>query len=97
MGFVFPEKEKKKNFIPAITHVDGTSRIQIVRKEINPKYHSLISEFKKITGVPIVLNTSFNENEPIVCSPLDAVKTFKKTKMDYLAIQDFLVSKEPEK
>jgi len=97
MEFAFPVKAEKRNVIPAITHVDGTSRIQIVRKEINPKYHSLISEFKKITGVPIVLNTSFNENEPIVCSPLDAVKTFKKTKMDYLAIQDFLVSKEPEK
>ena len=97
MVFAFPVKEEKRTAIPAVTHVDGTSRIQIVRKEINPKYHSLISEFKKITGVPMVLNTSFNENEPIVCSPVDAVKTFKRTKMDYLAIQDFLVSKEPEK
>lgn len=97
MEFAFPVKEEKRTAIPAVTHVDGTSRIQIVRKEINPKYHSLISEFKKITGVPMVLNTSFNENEPIVCSPVDAVKTFKRTKMDYLAIQDFLVSKEPEK
>ena len=95
--FAFPVKEEKRTAIPAVMHVVGTSRIQIVRKEINPKYHSLISEFKKITGVPMVLNTSFNENEPIVCSPVDAVKTFKRTKMDYLAIQDFLVSKEPEK
>lgn len=97
MEFTFPVKEGKRTTIPAVTHVDGTSRIQIVRKEINPKYHSLISEFKKITDVPMVLNTSFNENEPIVCSHTDAVKTFKRTKMDYLAIHDFLVSKEPEK
>lgn len=97
MEFAFPVKKEKRAAVPAVTHVDGTSRIQVVRREINPKYHSLILEFKKITGVPMVLNTSFNENEPIVCSPLDAVITFKRTKMDYLAIQDFLVSKEPEK
>jgi carbamoyltransferase len=97
MEFAFPVKEDKKKSIPAVTHVDGTSRIQIVRKEINPKYHKLISEFKKITGVPMILNTSFNDNEPIVCSPNDAVKTFKTTDMDYLVIQDFLVSKEVEK
>lgn len=94
MEFTFPVKESKRNLIPAVTHVDGTSRIQVVTQKANPKYHKLISEFKKVTGVPILLNTSFNENEPIVCSPNDAVKTFKRTQMDYLAIHDFLVSKE---
>ncbi|MEK7087546.1 MAG: carbamoyltransferase C-terminal domain-containing protein [Patescibacteria group bacterium] len=94
MEFTFPVKESKKNLIPAVTHIDGTSRIQVATKKSNLKYHKLISEFKKITGVPMVLNTSFNENEPIVCSPTDAVKTFKRTRMDYLAIHDFLVSKE---
>ncbi len=95
MEFVFPVKKEKKKIIPAVTHIDGTSRIQIVKKEINPKYHKLITEFKKITDVPMILNTSFNDNEPIVCSPIDAVKTFKRTKMDYLVIQDFLIAKEP--
>src|SRR3990167_3620758 len=97
MEFTFPVKTKKRKSIPAVTHVDGTSRIQIVRKEINPKYHLLISEFNKLTGVPMILNTSFNENEPIVCSPEDAVKTFKRTKMDYLVIHNFLISKELER
>jgi len=93
MEFVFPVKKDKVDKIPAVTHIDNTSRIHSVRKEINPRYHTLISEFKKITGVPLVLNTSFNENEPIVCSQQDAVNTFKKTRIDYLAIGDFLVSR----
>jgi carbamoyltransferase len=79
--------------IPAIVHVDGTSRIQAVKEEINPRYHKLISEFYKISGVPIVLNTSFNDSEPIVCTPKDAINTFLKTKIDYLALGNFLVSK----
>ena len=94
MEFTFPVKENKQKLIPAVTHVDGTSRIQIVAKKTNPKYHKLISEFKKITGVPMILNTSFNDNEPIVCSPTHAIKTFQRTKMDYLAIHDFLVSRD---
>lgn len=93
MEFTFPVKIQKRKIIPAVTHVDGTSRIQIVTQKTNPKYHKLILEFKKITGVPMVLNTSFNENEPIVCSPNDAVNTFKRTKMDYLVIGNFLVGK----
>lgn len=83
-----PEYSKK---IPAVVHVDGTSRVQTVSKNVNPKYHSLISAFNKITGVPVLLNTSFNDNEPIVCTPQDAINTFKKTRIDYLAIDDFLV------
>ncbi|MFH1520686.1 MAG: carbamoyltransferase C-terminal domain-containing protein [Candidatus Micrarchaeota archaeon] len=88
---VIPEK---RSTIPAVVHIDGTSRIQLVSKKTNPRYHKLITEFYKLTGVPIVLNTSFNSREPIVCSPADAVKTFLSTKIDYLAIGDFLVSKE---
>ena len=80
--------------IPAVSHVDGTSRIQVVRREANPRYHRLISEFEQLTGVPVVLNTSFNDTEPIVCSPEDAIRTFLRTEIDYLALGDFLVSKE---
>lgn len=84
----------KRNIIPAVVHVDGTSRIQAVNKDTNPRYYALISAFKKLTGVPLLLNTSFNDNEPIVCSPSDAIQTFLRTKMDYLAIGNFLVSKK---
>lgn len=93
MEFAFPVKIKKRKLIPAVTHVDGTSRIQTVDKKTNPRYYALISEFNKITGIPMVLNTSFNENEPIVCSPYDAIKTFKRTKMDYLVLGNFLVAR----
>ncbi len=87
-------KKLRQKQIPAVTHVDGTSRIQLVNKKTNPLYHKLISRFCKLTGVPLVLNTSFNDNEPIVCSPDDAIKTFSRTKMDYLAIGNYLVSKK---
>jgi len=92
MLFAFDVKEGKRKLVPAVVHKDGTSRIQIVSKESNPKYHKLLSEFHRLTGVPMILNTSFNENEPIVCTPLDAVRTFKKTKMDYLVLNNFLCS-----
>jgi len=88
----FDVLDYQKDIIPAVTHVDGTSRIQVVNRNTNSKYHKLIEEFEKLTGVPIVLNTSFNDREPIVCSPQDAVNTFLKTRIDYLAIGDFLVS-----
>jgi carbamoyltransferase len=93
MLFAYDVYEDKRKVIPAVTHVDGTSRIQTVRKETNPRYYKLIKEFEKLTGVPIVLNTSFNDREPIVCSPQDAVNTFLKTRIDYLAIGNFLVSR----
>lgn len=79
--------------VPAITHYDGTSRVQLVSKETNPLYHKLISSFYKRTGVPMVLNTSFNDNEPIVCTPDDAIKTFMRTKMDFIGIGNYLVGK----
>ena len=89
----FPVLAYQKEIIPAVTHVDGTSRIQTVRRQTNPRYHKLIEEFETLTGIPIVLNTSFNDREPICCSPEDAVRTFRSTRIDYLAIGDFLVSR----
>ncbi len=96
MEFTFPVQKSKIGQIPAVTHIDDTSRIQVVKRETNPRYHKLITEFKKLTGVPMVLNTSFNDNEPIVCSPAEAINTFQRTKMDYLAIQDFLVARKDQ-
>ena len=87
----------RKEILPAVTHVDGTSRIQTVKKETNSKYYKLIEEFEKLTGVPIVLNTSFNDQEPIVCTPQDAVNTFLKTRIDYLVIGNFIVSRGESK
>ena len=83
----------RKEIIPAVVHVDDTARIQAVEKETNTKYHALISAFEKLTGVPVLLNTSFNDSEPIVCSPQDAINTFLKTQIDYLLMGDFLVSR----
>jgi carbamoyltransferase len=83
----------KRDSISAVVHADGTSRIQAVSKETNPKYHRLIEEFERLTGVPLVLNTSFNDQEPIVCTPQDAINTFLKTKIDCLVMGDFLVRK----
>ena len=93
MLITYPTKNGADGRIPAVTHIDQTCRIQTVRKETNSKYHKLISEFFSLTGVPLVLNTSFNDSEPIVCSPADAVNTFLKTGMDYLAIGNFLVGR----
>ena len=87
---VLPEKQAE---IPAVTHVDGTGRLQTVHRETNPLYWQLIKEFESLTGVPVVLNTSFNEREPIVCKPEEAVDTFLRTKMDALAVGNFLVRK----
>ncbi len=77
--------------MPAVDHVDGTGRVQTVEEAVNPRYFRLISEFEKQTGVPIVLNTSFNENEPIVMTPSEALDTFAKTKMDLLVLDNHVV------
>ena len=90
---VYPVKPDKRSEIPAVTHVDGTGRLQTVRKEDNPLYWQLIKEFDNLTGVPVVLNTSFNENEPIVCTPKEAIDCFLRTKMDVLAIGKYIVRK----
>lgn len=86
-------REDKKTVIPAVTHADGTARVHTVDRAVNPRYWELIDEFGKITGVPVVINTSFNENEPIVCTPKDAVECFLRTEFDVLAIGNFLVVK----
>jgi carbamoyltransferase len=87
---VRPEKREK---IPAPTHVDGTGRLQTVAREANPRYWSLIKAFEKLTGVPVVLNTSFNDNEPIVCRPEEALDCFQRTQMDALVLGDFLITR----
>jgi carbamoyltransferase len=91
MQQVYPVREEKRAVLPAITHVDGTGRLQTVNKEQNPLYFRLISEFEKITGVPVLLNTSFNENEPIVDTPAQALACFLRTRMDALVIGNTIV------
>ena len=86
-------KKDKREIIPAVTHADNTARVHTVNKKINQKYWNLINEFGKITGVPVLLNTSFNENEPIVCTPEHAVNCFIKTDFDILSIGNFIVTK----
>jgi carbamoyltransferase len=88
---VYPIRPEKRSVIPAVTHVDGTGRLQTVKRVDNPLYWQLIKEFENITGVPVVLNTSFNENEPIVCTPQEALDCFLRTKMDMLVIGNYLV------
>jgi carbamoyltransferase len=93
MEKVFPVKESKRKEIPAVTHVDGTGRLQTVDKEISPRYYQLIETFRKKTGVPVLLNTSFNENEPIVNSPSDALNCYVRTEMDMLVMENIMVSR----
>jgi len=83
----------KSDKVPGITHVDGTARIQTVNKEFNEKFYNIINEFYKITGIPMLLNTSFNCQEPIVETPQQAIRTFRKTALDILVINDKVVKK----
>ncbi len=83
----------KRAVIPAVTHADGSARVQTVSRRTNPRFWDLIREFEALSGVPVVLNTSFNENEPIVCSPAEAVECFLRTPLEVLAIGDFLCVK----
>ncbi len=94
MLMVYQVREEKRKLVPAITHVDGSGRLQTVRKEHNERYYKLISAFHKLTEVPMLLNTSFNENEPVVCRPEEAIDCFLRTKMDVLAIGNYLVRKK---
>jgi carbamoyltransferase len=97
MLFVIPVHEDKRSCIPAVTHVDGSARVQTVRQEDNPRFHSLLTAFDKITGVPVVLNTSFNiRGEPIVNTPADAVRCFLGTQIDLLVLHDVVLEKRPE-
>jgi carbamoyltransferase len=91
MILVYKTRAEKRKDIPAVNHVDDTGRVQTVEARVSPRYHALISAFEQLTGVPIVLNTSFNENEPIVMTPEEAVDTFLKTKMDVLVLGNYVV------
>jgi len=93
MTLAYSVRSEKRDKIPAPTHVDGTGRLQTVTREANPGYHGLISAFRDLTGVPVVLNTSFNDNEPIVCRPEEALDCFLRTQMDALVLGGFLITK----
>lgn len=88
---VFQIREEKRPQIPAVTHVDGSGRLQTVSSKTNPRYAALIGAFRDLTGVPMVLNTSFNENEPVVCRPAEALDCFLRTDMDVLVLGDHLI------
>jgi len=90
---VYPIKEDKRSLIPAVCHVDGSGRLQTVYRNTNPRYYGLIEAFNKITNVPMVLNTSFNENEPVVCNPSEALDCFLRTKMDKLVMGNWVISR----
>ena len=90
---VYPIRPEKRALIPAVTHVDGSGRLQTVTRESNPRYYALIETFRALTGVPMVLNTSFNENEPVVCRPEEALDCFLRTKMDVLVMGNWFVSR----
>jgi carbamoyltransferase len=93
MEKVFPIRKEKHASIPAVTHVDGTGRLQSVDKDVSPKYYNLIERFRQKTGVPILLNTSFNENEPIVNSPAEALDCFLRTQMDMLVLENIVIER----
>ena len=93
MTLAYAVRPEKRAQIPAPTHVDGTGRLQTVTREANSRYYALISAFRDLTGVPLVLNTSFNDNEPIVCRPEEALDCFLRTRMDALVLGDFFVSR----
>jgi carbamoyltransferase len=84
MLMVYQVRPERRAEIPAVTHVDGSGRLQTVSPSVNERYYQLISDFNDITGVPVILNTSFNENEPVVCTPRHAIDCFLKTRMDVL-------------
>jgi carbamoyltransferase len=90
MVTVFTVAEDQRARIPAVVHVDNTARPQTVSRQTNPRYWNLIKEFERLTGVPALLNTSFNIQEPIVCSPADAIRTFKSASFDALALENNL-------
>jgi len=93
MEKVFPIRVEKRAEIPAVTHADGSGRLQTVDAGVSPRYHGLISAFHRATGVPILLNTSFNENEPIVNAPAEAIDCYLRTSMDMLVMENIVVSR----
>mgnify|MGYP001468331594 CR=1 FL=1 len=93
MERVLPIRKEKQKLIPAVTHVDGSGRLQSVSKELRPRYYELILEFYNITGIPILINTSFNENEPVVNIPEEAIDCYLRTDMDMLVIGNYILEK----
>ena len=91
---VYQIRAEQRSKIPAVCHVDGSGRLQTVYEKTNPRYYHLIEAFNAITGVPMVLNTSFNENEPVVCTPVEALDCFLRTKMDCLVLGDWVVERK---
>jgi carbamoyltransferase len=91
MVLVYRTRADKRELIPGVNHVDDTGRLQTVTRAANPRYHRLIQEFERLTGVPMVLNTSFDENEPIVMTPADALETFRRTRIDLLVLGSLVV------
>jgi carbamoyltransferase len=96
MLFTYRVRPSAKGLVPGVVHVDGTARIQTVDRESNPRFRRLIEAFQHKTGVPVIMNTSFNVHEPIVCTPEDAVNCFLRTDVDWLALGNLLV-KNPNK
>ena len=92
---VYPVRAEKRAIIPAVTHADGSGRLQSVSETTNPVFHRLIKEFAALTGVPVVLNTSFNENEPIVDTPQQALDCFLRTRMDVIVLNSTVVRRHP--
>jgi carbamoyltransferase len=90
---VYQIRAEKRAQIPAVTHVDGSGRLQTVIRESNPRYYGLIEAFRELTGIPMVLNTSFNENEPVVCRPEEALDCFLRTKMDALVMGPYMLTR----
>jgi carbamoyltransferase len=90
---VYQIREEKRALIPAVAHVDGSGRLQTVYSHTNPRYYNLISAFRDQTGIPMVLNTSFNENEPVVCRPTEALECFLRTNMDVLVMDDWVITR----
>jgi carbamoyltransferase len=95
MLHVYTIRPEWRTRLAAVNHVDDTGRLQTVKREENPLYHDLISLFARKTGIPVLLNTSFNENEPIVCTPAEAIDCFQRTKMDSLVIGPYVCKKDP--
>lgn len=93
MQFTVRVKATAKGILPAVTHVDGTARVQTVTREANPRFYDLLTVFGRLTGVPVLLNTSFNVQEPIVCSPDEAVRCFQRTQVDWLVLGNLLVGR----
>jgi len=90
---VYPIRADKRASIPVVTHVDGLGRLQTVHRETNPLYYRLIEALRGLTGIPVVLNTSFNESEPVVCRPEEALDCFLRTGMDVLVMGNWCVSR----